>query len=298
MTREIFTETLVGRLKEKLGDQYEIRTKHVRKNNGYKRECILLRKMGESAAPVVDTESLYRAYLNGSTWDQIIRMILSEKEVREEVALALQNMNLMDFESVKDHILFRLVHAGRNRELLQTIPHILYLDLAIVFYIQITENTVTMINWPIMKQWTGMQEISITELYQLAKENTQRLCPIHCGSLQELLFGRQMDPDGSVEPIYILTNTAGAYGASCILYDNVLKEIAQSEGSDLWIIPSSTHEVLIMPDMGENKDALIQMVRSVNETVVPEEDILSDTVYHYNMKEQKLEMIAEGSGCA
>ena len=78
MTREIFTETLVGRLKEKLGDQYEIRIKHVRKNNGYKRECILLRKMGESAAPVVDTESLYRAYLNGSTWDQIIRMILSE----------------------------------------------------------------------------------------------------------------------------------------------------------------------------------------------------------------------------
>lgn len=298
MTREIFTETLVGRLKEKLGDQYEIRTKHVRKNNGYKREYILLRKMGESAAPVVDTESLYRAYLNGSTWDQIIRVILSEKELREDVALALENMNLMDYESVKDHILFRLVHAGRNRELLQTIPHILYLDLAIIFYIQITENTVTMINGQIMKLWTETQEIDITELYQIAKENTQRICPPHYGSLQELLFGRQMDPDGSVEPIYILTNTAGAYGASCILYDNVLKEIAQSEGSDLWIIPSSTHEVLLMPDMGENKDALIQMVRSVNETVVPEEDILSDTVYHYSMKEQKLEMVAEGSECA
>ena len=298
MTREIFTETLVGRLKEKLGNQYEIRTKHVRKNNGYKRECILLRKMGESAAPVVDTESLYRAYLNGSTWDQIIRMILSEKEVREEVVLALENMNLMDYESVKDHILFRLVHAGRNRELLQTIPHILYLDLAIVFYIQITENTVTMINWQIMKLWTETQEIDITELYQIAKDNTQRICPPHYGSLQELLFGRQMDPAETIEPIYMLTNTSGAYGASCILYDNVLKEIAQIEGSDLWIIPSSTHEVLLMPDMGENKDALIQMVRSVNETVVPEEDILSDTVYHYNMKEQKLEMIAEGSECA
>lgn len=298
MTREIFTETLVGRLKEKLGNQYEIRTKHVRKNNGYKRECILLRKMGESAAPVVDTESLYRAYLNGSTWDQIIRMILSEKEVREEVVLALENMNLMDYESVKDHILFRLVHAGRNRELLQTIPHILYLDLAIVFYIQVTENTVTIINGQIMKLWTGTQEIDITDIYQIAKENTQRICPPHYGSLQELLFGRQMDPAETIEPIYMLTNTSGAYGASCILYDNVLKEIAQIEGSDLWVIPSSTHEVLLMPDMGENKDSLIQMVRSVNETAVPEEDILSDTVYHYSMKEQKLEMVAEGSGCA
>ena len=74
----------------------------------------------------------------------------------------------------------------------------------------------------------------------------------------------------------------GLRGAGTILYDGVLKRFAEKAGCDIYILPSSLHEVLLVPGtMKISVDDLKEMVKDVNRTVVSAEDFLSDNVYVY-----------------
>ena len=82
--------------------------------------------------------------------------------------------------------------------------------------------------------------------------------------------------------LYVLSNQTGINGAICMLYDNVIKDFADTIGSDLIILPSSIHEVLILPDSHDQKYEMFRhMVRSVNAEDVPKEEVLSDEIYLY-----------------
>ena len=84
-------------------------------------------------------------------------------------------------------------------------------------------------------------------------------------------------------PMYVMSNSVGIYGAAVVLYDGELRRLASALGRDLIILPSSVHEVLVIP---YNEELVIrdlrEMVRHVNESEVPEEEVLSDNVYRYN----------------
>ena len=94
-------------------------------------------------------------------------------------------------------------------------------------------------------------------------------------------------------PMYVLTNDVKYYGAACILYDGVLKEFAESAGRDLYILPSSVHEVILLPDMGyEDVDMLKKMVCEVNDTQLSPDEVLSDTIYHYDRDTEDISMVS------
>lgn len=89
--------------------------------------------------------------------------------------------------------------------------------------------------------------------------------------------------NGPESPLYVMTNRTGINGASVILYDGVLRDFAETLGSDLVILPSSIHETLAIPyEEHLNAAELENMVRSINRTEVPPEDILSNSVYRYD----------------
>ena len=67
--------------------------------------------------------------------DQIVLLYETDPGIPEETAKEVQQ-----FESVRDKIAYKLIHAGENKTLLATIPHIRYLDLAIIFYFIVAEN--------------------------------------------------------------------------------------------------------------------------------------------------------------
>lgn len=81
----------------------------------------------------------------------------------------------------------------------------------------------------------------------------------------------------------VLSNTKRLHGAVCMLYPGVLKEMADRMGGDFFILPSSVHETILLPDAGEGLNgALRQMIREVNSTKVAPEEVLSDTLYRYD----------------
>ena len=112
--------------------------------------------------------------------------------------------------------------------------------------------------------------------------------------------GMGLTPPKSPEPeevlkLYLLTNQRGYNGAATILYEGVLEKFAEEVGKDLILLPSSVHEVLLLPDGGySDYEALSALVQAVNETQVRREEWLSDHVYRYLKEEDRI--IAAGNG--
>ena len=79
--------------------------------------------------------------------------------------------------------------------------------------------------------------------------------------------------------------------AGVLAYQNFMDQAAERAGGDFFILPSSIHEILIVPDNGEMglKD-LEAMVKEVNATQVAPADKLTDSVYHYDSQAKIFEL--------
>lgn len=216
--------------------------------------------------------------------------------------------SLSDYEKAKDYINFKLIRRETNQQLLEDMPNLDMLDLAVIFYLDLgtSENgeMTVQIHNSHMKSWGVSKE----ELYDRAKENSSRLHPACISPMEEVMLGilrEQGLDDNQVEmtkmligsramepPLYVLTNKTGLNGAACILYENCLSDFAEELGADIVILPSSLHEVLLLPDRGQlDYQDLQEMVQQINKTEVMEEDILSNKIYHYARLENKLTVI-------
>ena len=91
--------------------------------------------------------------------------------------------------------------------------------------------------------------------------------------------------------MYVLTNTDRQFGACYMTDTKLLESVAQMEQDDLYILPSSIHECMIVPSRWENDaEGLGEMVREINRTQVAEEEFLSDCVYYYSRASGQVEI--------
>ena len=93
------------------------------------------------------------------------------------------------------------------------------------------------------------------------------------------------------EKIYVATVPDKVHGAGVLAYQNFMDQAAEGAGGDFFILPSSIHEILIVPDNGEMwlKD-LEAMVKEVNATQVAPADKLTDSVYRYDSQAKIFEL--------
>ena len=93
------------------------------------------------------------------------------------------------------------------------------------------------------------------------------------------------------EQMYVATVPDKVHGAGVLAYQDFMDKAAERAGGDFFILPSSIHEILIVPDNGKmNLKDLEAMVREVNVTQVSPADKLTDSVYHYDSKEKIFEL--------
>ena len=150
-----------------------------------------------------------------------------------------------------------------------------------------------------------MWDVSVDILYQAAKENTPKLLPYELKSMAEVLCDiiqtKSINPFDYDEcmadfsdriPMYVLFNKSRMEGASCMLYPNLIRDFANAANSNLYIIPSSIHELLILPTGSEERCAEIKsMIRDINNTQIIPEEILSYSLYFYNREIDKIVML-------
>ena len=302
---EVFTKGVLKKLKERLGYKYDIQIKEIEKNNNVKKLAILAAEHGKRNSVVVYMEDYYEEYVNGVSLEQIIYSISSFIQSNH---IEINVEEILDYEKMKDKLFFRLINYEANKASLRNVPHIKYLDLSIIFCLSFKGDgymTVT-INNNLMEIW----EKTVKELYEQTKKNTPILFDESFKSINEVLLellkerlGDKQDELDKMEkllaeqeiiPLYVLTNKKRINGSAVILYDGVLKEISEELGSDLIIFPSSIHEVLILAFREDlSMSELKEMVHNVNKSEVPIVDILSDNVYRYSRKDDKVYIVTE-----
>lgn len=132
-----------------------------------------------------------------------------------------------------------------------------------------------------LKLWHKDEE----EIREIALKNTPELLPAAIWTMKDMLGEMGVDTENLSEetPMYILSNKSRINGASAMLYDGVLRKFAGNLGSDLFILPSSVHELILVPvcDTLSPSD-LIEMIAEVNDTQVSAEEILSYSLYEYS----------------
>jgi hypothetical protein len=203
-----------------------------------------------------------------------------------------------EFEKVKDRIVYRLINAEKNGELLKEIPHILLEDLAICFYYafydeQLGEGSITIHNKH-MEWWSTNHQ----ELMRLAAENTPKLFGVEHKNLKDVItqYYEELPEYITQEDcnFYVLTNKQKTNGAACMLYDGVLEEMSTIIGGSFFIIPSSVHEIIMLKDTGkECAEDLHLMIKDVNGKHLLEEEVLSDYPYYYDHTLKRLTCLNE-----
>lgn len=185
------------------------------------------------------------------------------------------------------------MNAEKNRELLDQVPHDIYLDLAMVFFYMEEDEKCRQKIFLINNQQMEEYGLAKEKLRVWAMKNTPRLLPVSFHSMEEILrefhlWERFGGETGQVS-MYVLTNVKMFLGAACMFYPEVLRTIGDAVQGNLYILPSSIHECIILPAAeGYSKEELEEIVRQVNEAQVPEQEILSDTVYFYHKSMGKI----------
>lgn len=307
MSYDQFLEEVKTAVQGELGIGYDVRTQKITKNNGVVLDGLIIGEAGKKIAPTMYLNPYYTRFKQGMSLKDILAEVISE--YRESSNIVFGDMKrLLDFNNLKDRVVYKLVQRETNQELLGEIPAFEFLDLAVVFYLILDENKggqmTALIRNSHMATWGTTKE----ELYRLAKKNTPELLPpviktikeIMCDMLKEHLGDFYMDEllddlleeDSERKPFYVLSNEKQINGAGCLLYEDCLKKFAEEQNADVIILPSSVHEVILLPDKGDMDYAELQeMVSQINRNEVPEEDVLSDGVYKYSRRNCGISLI-------
>lgn len=133
--------------------------------------------------------------------------------------------------------------------------------------------------------------ISANGLKKIALSNMKDEATPFFKSVEDILkerFGAVFSSEDSMVPLYCLGYTKNrepvSYGAIALLSEDLLKSVADKFGEDFFIIPSSKHEILIIPasKLPGLPEELLEIVKTVNITEVEPTDKLTDSVYKYD----------------
>ena len=293
MDFNVFTDNIVNVLQQRMGHEYDVKVTKVTKNNDIELTGVVLMKESDNLSPTIYLDGLFAEYQDGAYIEDLAEQII--RLYKEQLPAGRLDMDFFrNFEQVKDRIFYKLVSFDKNRKMLEKLPYYKWNDLAIIFYYAMEEERIGRASITIHHQHLKMWEQSLDTLYAVAQENMKKSMPELLVSMKDLLeetTGLKMGEDTYL-PMYVLTNQEKVYGAAAMLYSEHMKKLAERWQTDLLILPSSIHEVLLLPDDGQNEYAFYrQMVEEVNTTQVEPEEVLSYSLYRYCREKAEIEEI-------
>lgn len=316
-----FMEELRVQVEKRLGDGYGTEVHQVTKVNTGATDALVIShrdKAADMASPVCYLMPLFQEYRDGRSVEDIEAGILEAYSGRSAgmAETARKLASITDYECCRHRIYFRLVNTERNRAFLEDKVHFEVLDLSMVFYILVSEDNGRVGAVPIQERLSEAWGIPAGEIRKQAEKNTPELFPVKVQPLvsvmEELLDAAGTDESaGEIqaavegrfgetkkEEPFILTNISGLNGFSAVLYPEALKNFSDRMGRNLYVLPSSLHEALLIPASAfTGSQELGEMVREVNRTVLSQEDFLSDSIYYYDREKNELKRAGEADTC-
>ena len=315
-----FIDMVKHKVAQQMGEGYSVSIYKVTKNNSLELDSLVVLKEGKNFAPNIYLRSYYESHLEGVGIDEITDRLCCI--YNNSLLPIVKDDFSYRFDEMKSCIIYRLVNYDKNEKLLCNIPHIKYLDLAITFHCLVRNDEEGIGTIRITNEHMELWDITVSELEEVSRYNTSKFFPANIRSIDEVLRQLMQDetyqineedisyfsegadgyPNTDKVSMYILSNKKGINGASCLLYDEVITDFANSINSDLYILPSSIHEVIMIPAASEayqascikendiSTESLCRMVEEVNRTQVAIEEVLSDRVYYYSRESDEIIM--------
>jgi len=257
---------------------------------------------------IISVAEMYRQYKMGAGVKEMVSTALkkiAEKELDKEFGGYFAEKEEMEWESVKDKVIFCLTGEETNRERKADIPTRQEMDMLITYRIVFDEGEKESVQ--ITKELQQQLGVTEEELYQKAMKNMQHSFPVKLKTMDDVMEeiegimgeGESKTFDNSLQNIdkeqemYILTNQDKYYGAATIFYPNVMEQVAEAFGQNMIILPSSCHEVILTKGENVGKadiEKLTSMVKEINEALVVPEEQLSNQVYMYDRTTKRIQI--------
>ena len=273
-------------LKKHISPGVEMTTGRRNRRGGKLKDTVEFHGKGDNFGRVFYIEDMYMEYLQGASPEVIADGVLQMCTG----GLPDGVLRILDYEQVKEHLTLRLVNFEKNREVLDDFIYRPFLDLALTCRVvcPAEENVLrTMaVSYALLERWGVSEE----EVFSQAEDCMRRYEPPVLRPLRDILPYKDPDRMSSSREsdLYILTTRSGISGASALLTSENVQMLAEQLDRDILVLPSSIHEMLLLPDWGEwEVSALRKIVEDVNRNVVPEEDYLSDNIYRYSLAEDR-----------
>jgi len=307
MTLETFAEEMKVRVQKKMGSNYQVDYNWLWENNGRRRCNLTIRRNGANISPAARLEGRFEMLgnqISDEALEKTAREIIREcsEAPVNELAIRIRD-HILDYEFCKGRIFFKLVNTSMNQELLKDYSNLPFLDLSVLFYLMVGGEEISepiLVSENLRKAWG----VTVDELYRQALENgPEKMSAVFTEMNQMFAFLMMLRPESLSEmlksmpkveqmkkgTLYCLTNQKNMYGAALILYPGVLKECAEKCKTDMILFPCSVHEVLLMSvDEDKSVDELTQIVRNSNQEAVREDEVLSDHIYRYDYRTDRL----------
>lgn len=304
MTKGTMTmETFINVMKDALASRIEgctVEAHETRKNNGVVLHGIVIREEKSNTSPIIYLDNAFREYRNGKKFEDIVTSFV-ETYRKNCLTFDFDIEGFIDYEQARKKLCYKLVNTELNKKLLSEVPHIPFHDLSIVFYVLIDsipgENGSIMVNNKFMDDWG----VDMDMLFETAKSNTKsllkgKITPMNA-IIEDILGDGDHEAEGSVPDndcdMYVATNRMKINGAAVFLYDELLSEFADRVDADFYIIPSSVHELILLPESPDMDPERIKgIIFEVNMMHVKPEEVLSYHLYRYRRDTGRVELVA------
>lgn len=292
-------EYIKNHIKEFLPLEYQdadVIVKPVVKNNDRVLTGLTVLKDGGNIAPTVYLEPYWEEVEKGRLLSSVLEEI-AQIQTGENNRGPFDLSMMKDYEKVKPKLFIRMCDPEKNMEYLKDKPYTACGELAASYRIEVLKegemNGSIAVTDDILRSWG----ITKGQLHQDAVQTEKERNPACLYRMDDILFSSQsanlLKEDAPLQigdmPIFVLTNRDKMDGAGTMVQDGILEKVGELLGTDYYVLPSSIHEVLILPDNGEmDVKELESMVREVNATQVAPHELLSDKVQYYDRASKTL----------
>lgn len=199
-------------------------------------------------------------------------------------------------------ILLGIINAETNQFFLKGVPYHEFLDLAIIYYVLIEKENGGYERSVLTTEEFVSIGLSKDELYSIALENTFALCPPvirpMLNEMELVMMGfRAGDIDGLNQKIrlqmILVTNQMLKGGAVALLSYGPFHAISEYLQDDIYILPSYVDELLVVGCKGHDPEALVAIVREINQSLLNPEQVLSDSIYLIKRGEPRVYQIMQ-----
>lgn len=292
-----FKEKVKDNIKNYLPMQYEkanVSLQSVVKNNDVQLTGLMIRLEENNIAPFIYLDRYYEQYQNGMELPDIMKDI-AELRVSSEQSVKLDISRITDFNQVKDNIICKLINGDMNEEYLADKPYTQIEDMAVIYVIDLGSGAEGHMSSPITYDLMKRYGVDTQMLHEIAIHNLAKSEIVFKSmkdALIEIMFPNGVPEDDPLAeilseedeiPMYVLSNAEKLNGATSVLDKDTMETISEMLGGDFVVIPSSIHEVIILPmDDNIDKDELEGIIREVNTGQVAPEERLSYHAYQYD----------------